>query len=257
MLTDSSQKSKTVEQRKARRNARKRQSGRFDYLDPSWVSSAPLKGDRARLMSHYSLGTSQPDILPMTVEPELNRRWEDKCVPVKTPDIAIRRKEALNRDWLATDHLPPDAKVETFIDDPVTGTRLATISNFVNASEIARLIELVDLAPTFPARRLTVDQRHLRAYRYTHVGANEDEVVGTVEDRMAAVSGLPINPQESRLMLTEYLALPRSHPAFPVNNIHIDVDLKPTRTATFLICAQLTSLQQQILLRLHVCHLLL
>eukprot|EP01044_Picomonas_judraskeda_P004926 COSAG03_NODE_446_length_7847_cov_4.635777_3_plen_70_part_00 len=45
---------------------------------------------------------------------------------------------------------------------------------FINASEIARLIELIDLAPTFASKRLTVDQRRLRGYRYTYVGAAED-----------------------------------------------------------------------------------
>ena len=110
---------------------------------------------------------------------------------------------------------------------------------FLNASEIARLIELIDLAPTFPNQRLTVDQRRLRGYRYTYVGANEDAVVATVEDRMAAVSGLPSHPLESRLMLSEYLPVPQSHPHYPLNNIHLDIDVKPDRVATFILCTQL------------------
>ena len=36
---------------------------------------------------------------------------------------------------------------------------------------------------------MSLDQRRIRGYRYTYVGANEDEVVRTVEERMAAVSG--------------------------------------------------------------------
>ena len=150
------------------------------------------------------------------------------------------RKQALNqRDWLLTEQLPPEAEVETLIDDPITGTRLATISNFVNASEIARLVELIDLAPTWGKQRLSVDQRRERGYRYTYVGADEDEVVAAVEDRMAAVSGLSAHPKESRLMVSEYLSLPPSHPFFPLNNIHIDIDVKPDRVATFIICTYL------------------
>eukprot|EP01044_Picomonas_judraskeda_P004927 COSAG03_NODE_446_length_7847_cov_4.635777_4_plen_87_part_00 len=56
---------------------------------------------------------------------------------------------------------------------------------------------------------------------------------------MAAVSGLPSHPLESRLMLSEYLPLPQSHPYFPLNNIHLDVDVKPDRVATFILCTQL------------------
>ena len=116
---------------------------------------------------------------------------------------------------------------------------MATISQFVNASEIARLVELIDLAPTFAEKRLTVDQRRTRGYRYTYVGAPEDRVVAAVEDRMAAVSGLPSHPKESRLMISEYLPLPKSHPYFPLNNIHLDIDAKPDRVATFIICTYL------------------
>lgn len=148
------------------------------------------------------------------------------------------RKQALNGDWLLAERLPPEAEVETLIDDPITGTRIATISQFANASEIARLIELIDLAPKWPQKRLSVDQRRSRGYRYTYVGANEDEVVSALEDRMATVSGLPSHPQESRLMLSEYLSLPPSHPYFPLNNIHLDIDAKPDRVATFIICTQ-------------------
>ena len=80
----------------------------------------------------------------MTVEAGLMHQWEEARVPSKPPEVARgtsdplnmqsarnqgNRKQALNqRDWLRTDHLPPEAEVETLIDDPVTGTRMATIS---------------------------------------------------------------------------------------------------------------------------------
>lgn len=249
-------KGRRSKQRQALRNAKEQQSGRFDHLDASWTSFSPLKGDSARLASRYSLGTSEPDALPMTVEPALMTRWEDARVPSKAPDAARgsadplniqsarkqgSRMQALNGDWMFTEHLPTEAEVETLIDDPTTGTRIATISQFANASEVSRLIELMDIAPTLSEKRLSVDQRRIRGYRYTYIGAGEDEVVATLEDRMAAVSGLPTNPRESRLMLSEYLSLPQSHPYFPLNNIHLDVDVKPDRVATFIICMQLPS----------------
>lgn len=246
---------KKLAQRQIRRNAKQQQSGNFEHLDSSWTSRPHATGNNARLMSRYSLGAGQPDALPMAVESELMHRWEEARVPSKPPEVARGtadpllmqssrkqgvRKQALNkRDWLLTDQLPPEAEVETLIDDPITGTRIATISHFVNASEIARLVELIDLAPTWAQQRLSVDQRAERGYRYTYVGANEDEVVMAVEDRMAAISGLPAHPKESRLMVSEYLSLPQSHPYFPLNNVHIDIDAKPDRVATFVICAHL------------------
>jgi hypothetical protein len=93
----------------------------------------------------------------------------------------------------------------------------------------------VDLAATFPGKRLANDKRGERGYRYTYVGKEEDAVVAAVEERMAAVTHLPAHGAESRLMVTEYLALPRAHPYFPVNNIHVDIDVKPDRIATFVL----------------------
>ena len=240
----------TKKGRKARQKAKQQLS--FDYLDPKVATQPAPKGDRARLSSRYSLGSAEPDPVPMMVQPDLMSRWDEARVPSKMPDAARgsadplnlqsarkqgSRLKALQGNWLLADQLPPEAEVETLIDDPITGTRIATISHFINATEIARLIELVDLAPTWPQKRLSLDQRRLRGYRYTYVGANEDAIVAAVEDRMAAVTSLPSHARESRLMVSEYLALPQSHPYFPLNNIHLDIDVKPDRVATFILCA--------------------
>ena len=172
--------------RQARRNAKEQQSGSYDHLDPSWATFPAVKGDRARLSDRYTLGTTTPDRRPMTVAPELMTAWEDQVggqkpptpprfpavdltdclclqrVPSKSPEAARGAADPLNMQqarkqgsrmkdlkspWLHTDQLPPEAEVETLIDDPVTGTRLATISSFLNTSEVARLIELIGAFP--------------------------------------------------------------------------------------------------------------
>ena len=111
----------TAETKKGRKSKQRQAQlakQKFGHLDPSWASHPAATGNRARLTSRYTLGASEPDRLPMTVEPELMHRWEEARVPSKPPEVARgtadplnmqsarnqgNRKQALNqRDWLRT-----------------------------------------------------------------------------------------------------------------------------------------------------------
>ena len=243
------------ESRQKRRAAKELEE--YGHLDQSWKSfRTPDDSDRARHSGRYSLAPAGGrDEGSMLVEPELMRRWEAKRVPSKTPEAARGSADPLNlqsdrkmfarrrelSDWLHVEKLPQGAQIETLIDDPETGTRLATISQFLSPAECARLRELVDTVHDLPGKRVSVDQVAIRAYRYAYIGRSEDALVAEVEERMAAVTGLPAHSAESRMMLSEYKSLPRSHPYAALNNIHLDIDEKPDRVATFILCASDTS----------------
>ena len=132
------------ESRQKRRAAKELEE--YGHLDQSWKSfRTPDDSNRARHSGRYSLAPAGGrDEGSMLVEPELMRRWEAKRVPSKTPEAARGSADPLNlqsdrkifarrralSDWLHVEKLPQGAEIETLIDDPETGTRLATISQF-------------------------------------------------------------------------------------------------------------------------------